>query len=455
MRRYKVTTVGRVLLAAAALSSATIMAPGAAVAAAPRHATTGWGSPTSGHGSTFGMPAKAGLVSSKASMTAWTTDGDVKTSLIRDGVLYIGGSFTHLVPPNGGAPVAASHLAALSASTGQPIATFLPGVLDGAVDIMTSSADHTRIFVGGAFTSSGGTPAWHVMSIDPSNGARDPNWHGSTTWPVYSMAVAGSRVFVGGGYDHKIDTPTPTFLTALDATDGSVSAGFTPAAIDNEPYHTTASAITDGWITALAVSTDGARLYVGGYFNRVGGGTRPGLAALSTSTGGVLTTFAPHGLVGGSAHAGNDVLDLLATSKHLYVAVGGRANMAIDFDPWVGGNARFNNRTDGDVQSLALIGQMLYLGGHFHTFVTDATGYHYNGMTVRGYVVNVTFAVRVDATAGQLDTSWQPKMGDWQDPNAYFGTYTLSTDGHNLYAGGAFDKVNAVTHPHVAFFAGP
>jgi hypothetical protein len=394
-------------------------------------------------------------VSSSANLGAWTTNGDVKTSLIRDGVLYIGGNFTQLVPPHG-TPVAAAHIAALSAATGQPIPGFSATVDDGEVDAMSLSTDRTRIFVGGAFTHSGGAFAGHVMAIDATTGVRDASWHGSTTWPVHTLTVSGSRVFVGGGPDHVVTT-TSTYLTSLDANGGGASAGFNPPVIDNEPYHAQIPTATDARITALAVSSDGQMLYVGGYFNRVAGSKRPGLVALSTSTGSWIQKFAPQGLVGGAEHSGNDVLDLLATPQQLYVAVGGTANLLFDFDPWVGGKTRFLTRADGDFQSITLIGRMLYLGGHFHTFVSDSTGYHYNGMTVRGSVVNITFAARVDATSGLLDTSWHPQMGDPYDvnANAYFGTYTLATDGHNLYAGGAFNKVNAQVHPHLAIFPGP
>jgi hypothetical protein len=296
------------------------------------------------------------------------------------------------------------------------------------------------------------------MAIDAVTGARDTSWHGSTTWPVYSIAVSGSQVFVGGGPDHIVaGTLTSSYLMALNASGGGAVAGFAPPLIDNEPYHAKTPNASDGWITALAISSDGQQLYVGGYFNRVAGIGRPGLVALSTSTGSWNKKFAPRGITGGAAHEGNDVLDLLSTPQHLYVAVGGRANLLFDFDPWVGGYTRFLNRADGDFQGITLIGRMLYLGGHFHNFVSDATGYHYNGMTLRGSVVNITFAARVDAFSGQLDPSWHPAMGDPNDhdANAYFGTYTMTTDGHNLYAGGAFNKVNAQVHPHVAIFAGP
>jgi hypothetical protein len=456
MRRLAATT-GRLLLAAATLSSATVLAAVPAGAATARHASSGWGSPTAGHGSTFGQPATAGPVSSNANLNAWTADGDVKASIVRDGVLYIGGKFTHLVSPDGHSTIAAQHVAALNAATGQPINGFTAVVDDGEVDAMKLSADRSKIYIGGAFTHSGGSFAGHVMAIDPVTGARDTSWHGSTSWPVYSIAVSGARVYVGGGPDHIVaSTLTASYLMALNAAGGGAAAGFTPPLIDNEPYHTKTPNASDGWITALAISTDGQQLYVGGYFNRVAGAGRPGLVALSTSTGAWNKKFAPRGVSGGAAHEGNDVLDLLPTPQHLYVAVGGRANLLFDFDPWVGGNTRFLNRADGDFQGITLIGRMLYLGGHFHNFVSDSTGYHYNGMTVRGSVVNITFAARVDAYSGLLDASWHPRVGrDETGANDYFGTYTMTTDGHNLYAGGAFSKVNAQVHPHVAIFPGP
>ena len=103
-------------------------------------------------------------------MSAWTTDGDVKASLVRDGVVYIAGNFTHLVPPSGSSSsaIAVQHVAALSATTGQPIPGFSVTVDDGAVDAITLSADRSRIYLGGAFTHSGGAFAGHVMAIDPS-----------------------------------------------------------------------------------------------------------------------------------------------------------------------------------------------------------------------------------------------------------------------------------------------
>jgi len=219
MRRLAATTNGRLLLAAASLTGATVLAAGPAVAATPRHATTGWGSPTTGHGSTFGQPATAGPVSSNANMSAWTTDGDVKASLIRDGVLYIAGSFTHLVPPTGSSssPVAVQHVAALSAITGQPIPGFSPTIDDGGVDAMTLSADRSRIYIGGDFTHSGGAFAGHVMALDLTTGARDTSWHASTTWPVYSLAVSGSRVYVGGGPNHVVTGPTSTYSPSVSA----------------------------------------------------------------------------------------------------------------------------------------------------------------------------------------------------------------------------------------------
>ena len=462
MRRIAaITTIGGVLLALAAPASAAV--PWGTASRLARHASpaAGWGGTTRGHDGHFGLPATAGPVSNTALTTAYTANGDVTATAYADGVLYIGGHFTQLDPPSG-SPVAAPGLAALDARTGRPIAGFAPVIDDGGVFALAMSADHSKLFVGGGFTHSGGSYAGHIMAVDPRTGARDTGWHGSTTWPVRALTVTDTQVFAGGGPDYIVSGATSTYLASLDVSDGSATAGWTPPLIDNEPYHSSVNtsnrslaAVSDGWITALAISTDRRMLYVGGYFNRVGGVTRPSLVALSTSTGSRITAFAPQGLHGGAAHSGTDVLVLIPTSKRLYVGIGGTSNLLLADDPWKGGANYFVDRTDGDIQALALIGRKLYIGGHFHDFVADSAGYHYNGTTVNGSVVGITFAARVDAASGLLDASWHPRMGDWQDQGAYFGTYALSTDGHYLFAGGAFDQVSGQPRDKVAIFPGP
>ena len=61
-------------------------------------------------------PAQAALVG-EAPASSWQTDGKVNAIVVGNGRIYIGGSFTHVTPPGGGAAVARNHLAALNAKT--------------------------------------------------------------------------------------------------------------------------------------------------------------------------------------------------------------------------------------------------------------------------------------------------------------------------------------------------
>jgi hypothetical protein len=431
-------------------------APAAAAPQLPHgvsgRAPSGWGGYTTKHKGGFGVTVPRGAVSNTATSGGYTTDGTVYASVTSRGVVYLGGRFTHLVSPTG-VLTPAAHVAALDAATGLPVPGFSATIDDGDVLALAVSPDGGRVYAGGTFTHSSTVYAGHVIALDPATGARDGSWHGSTTFQVRSLVTGRTQVFAGGGFGSIVPGATSTYLASLDAATGSATAGWTPALIDNEPYHTQAPANTDGWISALALSADGTRLFVGGYFNQVGGATHPSLVALSTATGALITGFHPGDLIGGSAHLGDDVLALVSTPTHLYVGVGGPRNQLYDYSPSTGGTPRFHNSADGDIQALALVGTRLYIGGHFHDYVQDARGYHYNGMTVYGSVVDITFTARIDTTTGLLDTTWHPAMGNWQDPGAYFGTYAISSDGRNLSAGGAFDQVNGAPRLHLAFFA--
>ena len=85
-------------------------------------------------------PAQAALVGDPAS--SWQTDGKVNAIVVGNGRIYIGGSFTHVTPPGGGAAVARNHLAALNAKTGALMA-WNPGAND-IVNALTSSPTARR-----------------------------------------------------------------------------------------------------------------------------------------------------------------------------------------------------------------------------------------------------------------------------------------------------------------------
>src|ERR1043166_759679 len=61
-------------------------------------------------------------ISSQPDQGVWGFDGIVHSICRAGNAIYVGGSFTNLLPPTGNQSIPASNLAALDAQTGQPLA---------------------------------------------------------------------------------------------------------------------------------------------------------------------------------------------------------------------------------------------------------------------------------------------------------------------------------------------
>ncbi len=99
---------------------------------------------------------------------------------------------------------------------------------------------------------------------------------------VWDIARAGNTVFLAGNFT-QIDgsdgttTISRPYLAAYDITTGALRTDVAPA--------------LDGPVRALAVSSDGSTLYLGGDFTTAGGLPRAHLAAMDVSTGTVVGSF--------------------------------------------------------------------------------------------------------------------------------------------------------------------
>ncbi|MGO8884458.1 MAG: hypothetical protein ACLQI7_12270, partial [Streptosporangiaceae bacterium] len=111
-----------------------------------------------------------------------------------------------------------------------------------------------------------------------------PSWQTNNT--VWALAVANGVVYVGGSFTSVRppgDQPgtgevARNYLAAFSARSGALQS-FDPS--------------LNGRVTALAVSPRGNVLYAGGSFTRVDRQPRPYLAAFSTATGQLSTTWTP------------------------------------------------------------------------------------------------------------------------------------------------------------------
>lgn len=173
---------------------------------------------------------------------------------------------------------------------------------------------------------------------------------------VYALAMAGDRVIVGGTFT-RFGGRERTGVAAV-LPDGTLDRTFNPG--------------TNGRVKAVAVSEDGGTVFIGGVFSTAGGAPRSNLAAVDATTG--------QALAGWQA-------DTVGTRP--------------------------------DVNSLAVHGDRLYVGGVF-------TGI--DGTTRKRLVA-------LDASSGDVITGFRP------NPSGGVREVVVSPDGSKVYAGGGFGKI--------------
>ena len=101
---------------------------------------------------------------------SWQTDGTVRAIAFAHGVIYVGGQFSAVRPPGtavgSGRSVARSNVAALDATTGAPL-NWHPRVGGTVYSIAVSGS---RVYLGGAFTSVGGAVRDHLAAVSTAGG---------------------------------------------------------------------------------------------------------------------------------------------------------------------------------------------------------------------------------------------------------------------------------------------
>lgn len=231
---------------------------------------------------------------------------------------------------------------------------------------------------------------------------------------VRSMALAGNRLFLGGFFSGLVDgsrnriQPATPFLAEVDATTGRPAAD--QSFIRN--------AAPDGTVEAMLASPDGKRLYIGGRFSRIGGGSARRIAALDLQTGRLDPTFRPPvpdedvltlALSGGRLFIGGEFLKVGSTEFAGVAALSAADGSLVS--GWVppknyGGSAvqqsaTKTESTQGVVRAIAVTdgGKTLMVGGTFmhlgHTSQEDPKGNRFSSM------------IAINTSDGRL-SSWKP-----------------------------------------------
>lgn len=284
-----------------------------------------------------------------AVLTAWSpgANGSVNALLLAGDTVYVGGRFQQA----GGAT--RRWLAALSRSDNAALA-WQPA-LDGEVLALGLLED--RVVAGGNFDMVGGVSRNGLAAFDRVSAQVDPNWFPNprdgigSGGKVTTLRVVCDTVYVGG-YFTTIGGTNRTRVAAIDAFTGRATAwnpGLGLFRAETRPS------------SVQALEVVGDRVFIGGEFNRVQGVDRRDLVAVDAPTGQLLAwNPGVDGGIGAMGVQGRTLLAVFATGP------GGveRRNLAA-FDEATGRPLDWKPDPNDAVNALALAGNTLYVGGAF------------------------------------------------------------------------------------------
>jgi hypothetical protein len=361
---------------------------------------------------------QAAALNSKPS-PGWITDGPVRAVQPVGNRVYIGGSFSYVGPVTGsGAPV--------QRRTGLATKRFPKVTGSVAVAVSDGSGGY---FIAGDFRKVGGAarsglahvrgdgsvaPGWHPRAV-----RYDSNTRSFRSASVFTMALSGSMLYVGGDFD-RVGGASRRAIAAIDAGTGVVTS-WDPQLADCE-----------GCATEVHVLAVGGRtVYFAGFFDSVGGQHRYELAAVDASTGavaswspsyngnvGALTVSGSTVYVGGNQDLGDNTLGCVAA-----------------FDTTGGTRIWKTNASGGeifgDVNALAVSGSVVYVGGDF-TRIGGRARHHL--ATVNPHTGTVT--------------AWNPDVESVAGSSASVSVLALA--GPTLYVGGQFTAIDGRQRSNVA-----
>lgn len=392
----------------------------------------------------------------------WHT-GNIYAMALRDSILFAAGEFSSF----GGQPRA--KLAALNTATGE----VLPWRADVYGSAYTILLHEDTLFVGGSFLGIAGVEQHMLAALNARTGellpfnARVGGVVRDYLAPplVAGLDLVGDTLYVAGNFT-SIGGVTQSSIAAVNATTGDALAWIPPPV--GPQYEDFPPRLCE------TVAVSGGALYIGGWFETLGGESRPFLAAVDRGTGGLLPwnpkpdlavdLIVPHGdtvyigglfsLMGEWRHrAGLAAIDLTTGAVKSWnpnpnggictavTVKGDRVFVSGDFtsiggDPQPRQNLAALDTLNGEVldwnpgaNSLAdmflLEGDTLYAVGYF----TEVGG------QPRNYVA------AIDATTGEV-TAWNPDADSW--------VLTMARSGSTIFLGGIFQRVGGQRRPCLA-----
>jgi hypothetical protein len=358
--------------------------------------------------------ASAGVVGSVPVGASWQTNGRVETIVVSGDTAYLGGSFTSVRPsgdPLGTGEVARNGAAAVDITTGD----LLPWNPNVTGTVQTIAVGGSTVYLGGVFSKVGGKNHKNLAEVDAVTGAPLATFKPKTNAGVYSIVLADNLLYAGGAFT-TADGVARSYLAAFDPTTGALSTTWVPTA--------------DRKVNAIALTSDGSRLVVGGTFLHVDGSMQPYLTAVSPTTGALLPWY---------SHPLWATVALAVDANGVYTAGAGNGGNFDAYNPSTG-QMRWIGGVDGNVQAITVMEGLVYVGGHFN---------NYCGPTYGANVCRTPAArdhlLAVNELTGAVQ-AWHPSA------NGVLGVFALTGADSTLLAGGDFTQIGGVSQQGFAEF---
>ncbi|WP_460966865.1 PKD domain-containing protein [Pedococcus soli] len=403
-------------------------------------------------------------VSSDA-LPSWQINGVVWSQAIVGDVVYVTGSFTRARPPGvaagGAGEVVANNIFAYRLSTGDRVTTFAtnPG-LNAQGLVIRASADGSRLWVGGDFTTVNGTARGHLAALNPADGSLvtgggfvPPNVGGQ----VRGLGITGSTVYVGGNFT-SANGVARTRLAAFSVSTGAMSS-WAPAA-------------AGGYVWAMTMSPDKSRVIPAGSFTTLNGQPAYGMGSVNASDGSTNPWPAQEkiraaGANGAITSVKTDGTQVYGTSYAFGAGASYEGTFAVD--PMTG-QINWANDCLGDTYDIAPAGDVLYNASHQHD-CTVVDGWPDTNPRVRWQKAAASYSHATGVSTKDDAYGWgstygliglpNAKLLHWY-PNFAFGSFTssrqagwavdASPDGQWVVYGGEFPRVNNVAQQGIVRF---
>jgi hypothetical protein len=382
-------------------------------------------------------------------LKAWnpSPNGAAGAMRLSGSTMYVGGAYTNI------AGVVRNRLAGIDTAGTGTATSFNPNM---NADVIGIDLVGSTIYAGGAFTTAGGVSRSKGAAFDTTGAGTLKDWSpGIANNNIYKVVASGGYIYAAGNFTST--SITRNRLAAIDVTTGELTS-WNPSA--------------DALVHTIQVSGD--KVYFGGQFTSINGTGRNKGAAVTTA--GTLTPWNPN--VTGAAGALVANLAVNGNSVYLggyYNAVGGTGrNNLSSVDTGSGTLRAWNPNMNNEVFSVVVSGSTVYAGGGFTT-VGGGTArggiaaYDTNG-TLKAWNPNANSSVVTVAISGTtaylggyftniggqsrnrlaaFDTAGAGTLKAW-NPNADNYPTSISISGNTAYLAGVFGTVGGTARTRLA-----